>query len=71
MSLSAEAREGLISVGKNTDPRYSSRFTEDKKIKREEIILSSEQIAGITSVFVGEDNSPYQLAGYGKSIEIG
>ena len=72
-SLSAKAvihREGLISVRKNIDPRYSSRFTKDRKIKREDIILRSEQIAGITSVFVGKDNIVCLPTGYGKSIEI-
>ena len=72
-SLSAEAviyREGLISVRKNIDPRYSSSFTDDRKIKREDIILSSEQKAGITSVLVGEDNIVCLPTGCGKSIEI-
>ena len=32
----------------NIDPRYSSRFTEDRNIKREAIILSSGQIADIS-----------------------
>ena len=71
-SLSAEAiiyREGLISRRKNRG-NHSLRFTEDRKNKREDIILSSEQTAGITSVFVGEDNIVCLPTGYGKSIEM-
>ena len=42
------------------------------KIKREDIVLSSEKTVGITrlSVFVGEDNIVCLPTGYGKSIEI-
>ena len=58
-SLSAEAiiyREGLISIIE-TRGNHSSRFAKDREMKWvKDIILSSEQTAGITSVFVGKDN---------------
>ena len=72
MSLSAAPviyREGLISVIRNRR-NHSSRFIEDRKIKREDINSTSEQIAGITSVFFGGDNIVCLPTGYGKSIKI-
>ena len=71
-SLSAAAvicREGLISIIRNRR-NHSSRFIKDRKIKREDINLTSEQIAGITSAFFGGDNIVCLPTGYGKSIKI-
>ena len=77
-SLSAEAiiiilllyREGLISVIKNRG-NQSSCIIKDRKMKWEDVIVLNKQKAGITSVFVREDNIVcLPTAGYGKSIEI-
>ena len=58
-SLSTKAiiyREGLISVIENRG-NHLLHFAKDREIKRiKGIILSSEQTAGITSIFVRKDN---------------